>query len=158
LKAFPVQTHLCGHAMEMLRGMALFYNLPPALFLRVIIESVLDDASEDGDIQAQLADGARHCRQTGHVPDCWMELEGDFIEGDFTEGDYDEHFEGSEHEEGPDDSGPETYTGNEKTADREMRQSWAVYGDSAAEWGERDDNHEYRRMAREAAQKRQEAA
>jgi hypothetical protein len=158
MKAFPVQTHLCGHAMEMLHGMAQAYNLPPALFLRVIIESVLDAASEDGNLQAEIAAGSRRCRQTGQVPDCWLELEGDFIEGDFIEGDFDEQFEGAEYEDGPDDSGSGNYFGNEKAADREMRQSWAVYGDSAAEWGERDDNSEYLRMAREAAQKGRRAA
>jgi hypothetical protein len=158
LKTERIFTRMSEHSHEMLVNMALAYKLAPTLILRVIIESVLDAASEDGNLQAEIAAGARRCRQTGQVPDCWLELEGDFIEGDFTEGDFDEHFEGSEHEEGPDDSGSGNYFGNEKAMDREMRQSWAEYGDHAAQWGERDDNQEYCRMAREAAQKRQEAA
>jgi hypothetical protein len=129
MKAFPVQTHLCGHAMEMLHGMAQAYNLPPALFLRVIIESVLDAASEDGDIQAQLADGARYCLKTFHVPECWLDLEG------------------SRFEDGPDDSGE--HFGNELLARALPGVFWARYDDDTADPCERSDNGVYLDAARE---------
>jgi hypothetical protein len=113
---------LSTHASEALEGMARFYHVPQKFLLRVIAESYLDAASENGDMQRELAVSARFCQRTGHVLDCWLEMEG-------------ERFE-----DGPDDSGPETYFGNEKTADQEMKQSWAVYGDRNAEWGEADDD------------------
>ena len=102
---------LCDHARDVLYGMGMAYKLPPPVLLRVIVESVLDAASEDGAMQAELAAAARYLRRTGHVPDCWLDLEG------------------ARYEDGPDDSGPETYSGNEKAADAAMRQSWAEYGD-----------------------------
>jgi hypothetical protein len=113
---------MSGHAFDALESMCLFYRLHPALVLRVIVENWLDAASEDGDLQSELAAAARYCRRTDHVPDCWLELEG-------------ERFE-----DGPDDSGAGNYYGNEEAADQTLRQSWAEYGDSAAAWGELDDN------------------
>jgi hypothetical protein len=126
---------MSGHAFDALESMCLFYRLHPALVLRVIVESWLDAASEDGDLQSELAVAARHCRRTDHVPDCWLELEGDRFE------------------EGPDDSGYEVDPNKQDESDK-MRQSWANYGDDAAQWGERDDNAAFIRESMKARRSR----
>ena len=66
---------LSSHANEALDGMARFYHVPRRMLLRVIAESYLDAASEDGDMQQELAAAATSCRRFGYVPNCWLDLE-----------------------------------------------------------------------------------
>lgn len=72
-------------AREMLLGMSTFYRVRPGLLLRVIVESYLDAASEDGDVQRELAGAARSLRCTGCVPGCWQELEDDTADDEASE-------------------------------------------------------------------------
>ena len=87
MKTVQLRSEINEHARDVLSGLCAFYGVPRAVVLRVIMESVLDAASEDGGLQAQLAEATRYCQHTGYVPDCWLDLEG------------------ARFEDGPDDSG-----------------------------------------------------
>ena len=68
---------LSDPARQMLVGLSTWGRVRPGLLLRVIVESYLDAAAEDGALQIELVAAARSLRRSGAVPGCWLQLEGD---------------------------------------------------------------------------------
>ena len=76
MKTARIRAEVDPAARDVLAGLCVSFGVTRGAVLRVIVESVLDAASDDGAMQAELAFAARYLTQRGCVPWCGFDQDG----------------------------------------------------------------------------------